>query len=177
MHKLIFDRFVGFVFSCVHFCRLRLRWEGIEQAKQSLPELHVIRPMPAEQQWIAVVFWVALCFLFNFLPFWGRDRTGRFLCHVPWLLSPDPVRQEGLLGLQPMQMAVLQGAHFLQESSAGNAENQLENQVLHKASSLEPVLQKEVRRSSAVWAAAPTQFSKQGTAGGAVLGIPCKTYE
>lgn len=39
-------------------------------------------------------------------------------------------------GIQPMHMAVLQGAHFLQETSAGNAENQLENQVLHKASSL-----------------------------------------
>lgn len=59
-----------------------------------------------------------------------------------------------------MQMAVLQGAHFLQKSSAGNAENQLENQGLHKASSLEPVLQKEARGSSAVWAADPAGFSR-----------------
>lgn len=63
-------------------------------------------------------------------------------------LSPSETGRP--LGLQPMQMAGLQGAHFLQETSAGNAENQLENQVLHKAASLEPVQQKEVRGSSAV---------------------------
>lgn len=63
---------------------------------------------------------------------------------------PSPSETGRPPGLQPMQMAVLQGAHFLQESSAGNAENQLENQVLHKASSPEPVLQKEVRGSPAM---------------------------
>lgn len=68
-----------------------------------------------------------------------------------------------------MQMAVLQGAHFLQESSAGNAENQLENQVLHKAASLEPVLQKEVKGSSAVGAADPAGSQ------GALSGTSCKT--
>lgn len=49
--------------------------------------------------WAAVdcsrVFWVVLCFLFNFLPFWGWERTGQFLCQAPWLLSPAPARQEG----------------------------------------------------------------------------------
>ena len=97
---------------------------------------------------------------------------------MPGSMAPIPSPSEAgrPLGLQPMQMAVLQGAHFLQESSAGNAENQLENLVLHEASSLRPVLQKEVRRSSAVRAADPTGFSKLGLAGGAVSGTPCKTY-
>lgn len=96
------------------------------------------------------VVWVGLCFLFNFFAFLrlGQDRT----VPVPGSTAPSlsPSETGRPLGLQPMQMAVLQGAHFLQESSAGNAENQLENQVLHRASSLDPVLQKEVRGSSAV---------------------------
>lgn len=50
---------------------------------------------------------------------------------MPGTVAPIPSPSEAGRppGLQPMQMAVLQGAHFLQESSAGNAENQLEIQV------------------------------------------------
>lgn len=135
-------------------CKLRLRWEDSFKAEQSLSKLHVNSrnqtSVTAEQQWTVVMYFGLFCVFF--LTFCcseaGTGQNSSCARLHSSCLSPSEAGRPP--GLEPKQMAVLQGAHFLQESSAGNAENQLENQVLHKASSLEPVRQKELRGSSAV---------------------------
>lgn len=66
MQKLIFDSWGFFTVSIP--CKLRLRWEDIVQAEQSLSELHVNSSdqthATAEQQWIAVVYFGLFCVFF-----------------------------------------------------------------------------------------------------------------
>lgn len=98
MQKLIFD-IRGFSY-CEHFLQAEAQMGGhfwgwtkpfqISCERQQSDQCHC---------WAAAdcghVFWVVRCFLFNFLSFWGWDRTEQFLCQAPLLLASAPVRQEG----------------------------------------------------------------------------------
>lgn len=80
-------------------CRLSLRWEDIFQAEQNLSKLHVNSSnqtsATAEQQCIVLMYFGLFCVFF--LTFCLSEAgTEQFLCQAPLLLSPAPVRQEGL---------------------------------------------------------------------------------
>lgn len=129
------------------------------------------------------VLCVVYCFLFNFLPFRGWGRTGQFLCQAPWLLSPAPARQEGRRDYSRCRWLCSKVHISCKKAQLGMLKTSWKSRlmfalcsgVLHKVSSLEPVLQTEVRRSSAMRAANPAGFFKEGAAGDAVSRTPCKT--
>ena len=150
MQNLIFDGWLCFFFnlSFAFLAGWDLDRRTLCRLKQSLSELHV------NSSWAAVecscVFWAVLCFLFNFLPFWGWDRTGQFLCQAPRLLSPTPGRQEGCWDYSRCRWLCSKVHISCKKAQLGMLKTSWKTRlmfalcsgVLQKASSLEPALQK-----------------------------------